>query len=250
MFYSDKIVAALQKGEMETLYGEPVKRRFYLLDDKEAPVPPSPHIPDYWLNPPHHPSALLHLCLDDPSQIQLKIADFSESYILDPTSSGGAAQPRLLLAPDMYRPPEGLIPSIQEARVTSSPATDIWNLAVLFHVLFTYKTGLFLSSFKEDDILCEQVLLLGRLPESLWSRWRNRHQYFDDQGNWIGPPSRHRPLRQFLKFREGEMDDELERTLFETMLRGMVCYESERRMKVDEMMSSEWFGKYCIVHLS
>ena len=93
MFYSDKIVAALQKGEMETLYGEPVKRRFYLLDDKEAPVPPSPHIPDYWLNPPHHPSALLHLCLDDPSQIQLKIADFSESYILDPSSSGRAAQP-------------------------------------------------------------------------------------------------------------------------------------------------------------
>lgn len=41
------------------------------------------------------------------------------------------------------------------------------------------------------------------------------------------------------------MDDEEERKLFETMLRGMVDYDSEHRMKMTDIVKSEWFVKYC-----
>lgn len=97
-----------------------------------------------------------------------------------------------------------------------------------------------MSHFREDELLCEMVLVLGRLPEPLWSRWTHRHQYFDDQCNYIG--TKRRPLSQswkFSKFGDCVTDGEKERKLFETMLREMVDYDSQRRMKAVEIVNSD-----------
>ncbi|KAJ8514894.1 hypothetical protein ONZ45_g7631 [Pleurotus djamor] len=251
LFYSDKLVDALKKEGVEAVYGAPRTDPLILLDrkDREHPAPPSPHAPAYSVVTPYS-EFLVHLCLDDPSQTSLRIADFSESYILDPQT-----QPLPLHAPDMYRPPEGLIPSIHESKVFSSHATDIWNLAVLFHVLFSGGCGLFACGLElwrpsqyEDVILCEMVSVLGRLPEPLWLRWSGRQKYFNDQGTWIGPVQS-APSGRFLRLFKGTMDD-IEEKAFETMLRGMVRYEGERRMTIDDVLNSEWFVKYCTPDVS
>jgi hypothetical protein len=63
-----------------------------------------------------------------------------------------------------------------------TPAFDIWTLAILFHILYTGVSGLFLSG-SDDTILCEMVRLIEKLPEPYWSSWENRNDYFDE-GNW------------------------------------------------------------------
>lgn len=42
------------------------------------------------------------------------------------------------------------------------------------------------------------------------------------------------------------MDNRTERETLEKMLRGMVDYVSERRTKVAEIVTCEWFLKYCV----
>ncbi|KAJ8508434.1 hypothetical protein ONZ45_g9288 [Pleurotus djamor] len=240
LLYSDKLHTVVQGEGVEAVYGTPRKVPFYLANEEtrlKQVAPISPHAPEYWVFAAHSDS-LLHLCLDDPSQTRLKIADFSESYILDVSPP-----PRVLCTPDIYRPPEALIPSIRESQVHANLTTDIWNLGVLFHVLLTGGLGLFMSSRREDEILCEMVFLLGRFPETLWSRWPNRPNYFDDQGNWVGG-SRHHLSGKFLKLSKDVMNTAEESELLEIMLRGMVRYEGESRMKVEDVMASEWFLKY------
>ncbi|KAL0947761.1 hypothetical protein HGRIS_013839 [Hohenbuehelia grisea] len=248
LIHSNELQAALKKGPLEAYFGEPQKCKFNLRISTGAPPPSSPHVPEYYVLRPD-PTPLLHLCLDDPSRARVKIIDFSESYILNPNFPSDT-QPRPLHAPLVYRPPEGLLP---DAPASSSPATDIWSLAVLFNIIFTGGGELFgpgggslfrVPSKQADYLLCEMVLALGRFPEPLWSRWPNRHQYFDEKGNWIGEQKPSICSGHFPRIYWDEKDKH-EWALFTKILRRMVDYDSECRATISDLVRSEWYETYC-----
>ncbi|KJA12935.1 hypothetical protein HYPSUDRAFT_209980 [Hypholoma sublateritium FD-334 SS-4] len=237
--------------EMSTYFGMPNQRTLCLTEDpdtSDGPIPVPPHIPRYVIQRPD-PTPILHLCLDDPTEVGVRICDFSESSVfhIDMAPPSTKPCPRVANIPKPYRAPEIMLgePSLP------SPSTDVWAVAVLFHYLLTGGAGLFHSPYGvADELLREMVLILGKLPEPTWSAWATRGQFFDEDGKWmadhIPPPA---PSGRFLKLRDGVMDDK-ERASFETMLRSMVTLQPEKRATMEDVVNSEWFVRYCDSHSS
>jgi serine/threonine-protein kinase SRPK3 len=243
LLYSPKIANWSTIEDIEKNLGKP-ERYPFRLDDASGSLPPaSPHVPSYCVPAPSYDSttSLLHLCLDDPEQAHIKICDFSESFLFHPTTP----TKRRSNSPKIFRDPQTMFDTTD--LVCPTPATDVWALAVLFHMLFTGGCGLFpCGSFgKDDDTLREMIFLLGKLPEPYWSRWSNRARYFDDDANWVGEKRHLRKISgQFLKLWDEDVMDTEERRLFEDMLRSMVVYDPERRINADDVVNSSWFVKY------
>ncbi|KAK7061247.1 kinase-like domain-containing protein [Favolaschia claudopus] len=249
---STKLSILASQEEIESYYGEPEKCSLRLMpskvtthegvDDDSSFPPLAPHVPRYVIETPD-PTPLLHLCLDEPEHVHVKLCDFSESSVIDPSVS---TAPRIANIPKLYRAPEIMLgqPSIP------SPSTDIWALAVLFHSLFTGGASLFYSSYGlQDELLREMVLVMKtKLPEPTWSSWASRSRFFDEEGRWIADASISESLPyhsgKFLKIREGVID-ERERGLLKQMLKSMVALEPEERVTIEDVVKSEWFTQYC-----
>ncbi|KAL0947757.1 hypothetical protein HGRIS_013835 [Hohenbuehelia grisea] len=246
LLHSDKIQAAFKEGPLEKYLGKPLIRKLEIRGDPDAPVPSSPHVPAYCVIQPD-PTPLLQLCFADPSHIRIKICDFSESHVVDP-SADYKTQPKILFSPHIFRAPEGLIPNARDTQAISSFASDVWCLAVVYHLMLT-GNAVFCSSDLEDDILCEMVLALGPLPEPLWSGWPNRKQFFDDHGNWIPMYFPDTFSGVIPKIYDNELKDLEEERLFGSLLRDMVDYNPELRLTIGEVMESDWFVKYCSAYL-
>lgn len=245
LLYSPQISAWSTQEDVEKYLGKPRKAPLKLRDACGSAPSPSPHIPAYCVPTPSHSAviSLLHLCLDDPSQVHLKICDFSESFIYDPI----APIRRPTNSPKVYRDPQTMLNNGNAIEpVCPSLSTDIWALAVLFHQLLTGWL-LFPSAYRQEDIILrEMVLVLGRFPEPYWSLWTNRALYFDYDGDWVGDESKLSCVSGvFLKVQDEQMDDE-EMRLFEDMLRSMVIYDPDRRINADDMVATPWFVKYCM----
>lgn len=100
------------------------------------------------------------------------------------------------------------------------------------------------SRGEEDEVLYNMVLILTRLPEPYWSHWTNRKLYFDEDGKWVGDNRKlSTNARTFLRIGSSAMDAE-ERSMFEDLLRKMVVYDLEERIKIYEVVASPWFVKY------
>jgi serine/threonine-protein kinase SRPK3 len=133
---------------------EPPRRNTISLRKSTDAVPSSPHVPVYVVITPD-PTALLKLCLSDPSQVHVKICDFSEAFI-----HNNLANSRKLHTPLVYVAPEILLDNVP------SPASDVWAFAVLVHNLMSGNGGLFPSYHGIfNEVLHEMVLALGKLPE-------------------------------------------------------------------------------------
>lgn len=184
-------------------------------------------------------NSLLWLCLEDPSQAHIKICDFSESFIFD----SAAPVKRIANAPVVFRDPQSMFANTVLSYPT--PATDIWALAVVFNILFTDGCPLF-EGRESDEVLCDMVAYLGKLPEPYWTSWENRKLYFDDEGYSVYDRSGlATSFGEFLEDQEIKMDDEA-RKMFEDMLRRMVVYDPADRIKADELVASQWFVKCCV----
>ncbi|KAJ6558424.1 kinase-like domain-containing protein [Mycena vulgaris] len=237
LLYSPEIVAWSSQEDVEEYLGKPQLESLEYRPDTLPPIL-APHIPQYYVYM-SDPTPLLRLCLNDPTKAQVKICDFSESFIFD---SSAAPVQRSINSPVKYRAPEGLL---DPQDCYPGPSTDIWALAVLFHMLFTGGCGIF-PGLKADQTLREMVILLGKLPEPYWSSsWGNRKLHFDDEGNWVGKAGELPKVSgMFLKLGEETMCDE-DRKLFEAMLRSMVVYDPEKRLTAEDVVQSPWFIKCC-----
>ncbi|KAF7322179.1 Protein kinase [Mycena kentingensis (nom. inval.)] len=197
-----------------------------------ARAPSSPHRPEYILNGLSAYPNLLRLCLQQPN---IKLCDFSESYI--PT----LPLPPRFGTPRAFRPPDALL--AVPPHVT--PELDIWALGVLFHSLLS-GTALFRYSSHgrnradDDELLTDITRKLGQFPEPVWSMWdpERRRRIFGDGA---------KPLRTSAKLL-GSMEHVLrpaERASFEKLLRSMLRYDAEKRVKVSRVLGSRWFLDNC-----
>ncbi|KAF7316214.1 Protein kinase [Mycena indigotica] len=184
----------------------------------------SPHQPRYLVPGMCDDPYLLQLCLRQP---HIKICDFSESSI--PTLT----DPPYLASPLILRPPEAILGFLEHPTLQS----DIWALAVLCHLLFANGRSLF---YRGDKMLLDMVLNLGKLPEELWTSWPG-HTDFDDQGRAIRGPN----VSIFLKFGFETIPEGKERKVLETLLRSMVCYDTQKRLTAEQVVVSEWVAEYC-----
>ncbi|KAJ6463435.1 kinase-like domain-containing protein [Mycena sanguinolenta] len=207
-------------SDVENDIGPPRKREFG--------ATPSPHLPQYLVPGVNENIEFLRRCLAKP---RVKLCDFSEGYIPSLLQPPGLASPRIL------RPPEALLGDLPHATTES----DIWALAVLVHYLFTGGCGLFYD--RDDRMLQDMVLNLGKFPEPFWSRWKNRNQFFDEHGRSLDASvsSRFLKLRVAMAMPEGGE----EHVAFEALLKSMVRYDPQSRIPADQVIKSAWFQRYC-----
>ncbi|KAF8149448.1 kinase-like domain-containing protein [Crassisporium funariophilum] len=210
--------------QMLQYFGEP-RKRLLTRRDRE-PTTTSPHVPAYLVTSPDA-ADLLKVCLtptptnDIP---HIKICDFGEAFLWK-----GTPRSRNLNTPRVYAAPEVIFHS------PISPATDVWALAVLMHMILSGGMSLF-SSYRgdEDEVVREMVLILGKLPEPWWRQWKGRKEWFDGNGIFTGDRTKLPPVSGKLVkvFGMGEED----RKAFERLVKKMVCYEMKDRISADEVV--------------
>jgi serine/threonine protein kinase len=168
----------------------------------------------------------LKLCLSDPTQLNIRICDFSEAFIYIPGIK------RKVYTPPVYAAPEILLDNCP------SPASDVWAFAVLFNFLFTscYIFPSVQSADRSNEVLCHMVVVQGKLPEHLWLKWADRGRYFDDNAQWVADPERfpHGLVGRVFSIRSDRMDA-AEREIFESMLWRMVAYDPKERLTMTEV---------------
>ena len=158
--------------------------------------------------------------------------------------------------------PEYTPPEMYFEEKIGTPA-DVWGLAC---TIFQIHAGFPLfSSFLKRDILKRIVETLGKLPDPWWGAFKERHKWFDEDGNpkatgtakktsikqklaMIGcqsaPPSHHRSRSGII---DGPMtergtrldDDEIE--VLGDLLEKMLKYRLQDRIKMCEVVAHHWF---------
>jgi hypothetical protein len=98
------------------------------------------------------------------TSLHVKVCDFSIPRL---------QSTRHLATPFALRPPQAFL-AILNAKTDTVPHAaidmDVWALAVLIHLLFTYQDCLF-GADKHGRILSRMVLYLGKFPKALWESW-------------------------------------------------------------------------------
>ncbi|KAF7307275.1 Protein kinase [Mycena indigotica] len=205
-----------------------------ITDNRRLPTTPTPHMPKYLVIPlvRRFTNSFIWSCMLKP---QIKLCDFSESYMASMTT------PPRLACPHILRPPEGILTQLPHATL----ALDIWALAVVMYQILTNGELLF---FQFDDYILEAITLtLGKFPEPLWSSWSNRAEFFDDDGNPVHRPGQSdtASMTSLSEKAEGRTDDKQENAALAAMLEMMLRYDAESRSSSSDLVQCEWIVEYC-----
>lgn len=186
------------------------------------------------------------------SDTKIVITDFGEAYVPAETLRTHSNTPA------SYAPPE--------ARFTDSPlsfSADIWSLACTVWEVLSFKPLFEPWGATDDDILADQVDLLGKLPEEWWARWDSRRDYFTEDGE-LDIDARHRRygdvrhtwddcLERCIRRprREDGMEEmsEREEEALLGMMRSMLVFRPEARVSVAEVMGSAWMKEWALPDL-
>ncbi|EJP66483.1 protein kinase domain protein [Beauveria bassiana ARSEF 2860] len=179
-------------------------------------------------------------------ETDLLLIDFGESFA--PKSSTRPCEDcRSHLA---ARPPES---HFEPLSPLSFPA-DIWCLGLAIWNLFAIRP-LFAAAFSPPAaIIAQHVDALGPLPSDWWSRWEERGDYFDENGNSIqgqyGGPTLNKAFDDWLhknrlEFEVGSFSEE-EKTAFLQLLRRMLSYDPLKRPTADEVLKSGWIANWAM----
>ncbi|KAF8887120.1 kinase-like protein [Infundibulicybe gibba] len=187
----------------------------------------------------------------------LLLIDFGQSFVVDQMKAQHEpATPLHYLSPEAF------------FDMKLSFASDVWALAC---TIFEIRAGcpLFDSLFGSEALVLKQVVeTLGRFPEPWWSRWDDRHTWFDETGE---PKSEEEQMKQGVlltsskssisqKLNEiGEQDDPpdtddgnmIEKTgtrleaeeieLLADLLGKMLRYRPQDRINMAEVLRHPWF---------
>ncbi|KAF7301343.1 Protein kinase [Mycena indigotica] len=194
-----------------------------------------PHIPEYLVPGLTINTTNLHLCF---TKSNVKICDFSESYMASLSTIPQLATPLAL------RPPDAVLDTMPHA----TTELDIWALGVTFHMLLVgglepfICPGGFLGGKRDwNRMLKEMVLRMGKFPEPLWSQWNRRNDDFDDDGQPLDSNTKI-PSRLVSKYCDlhGE-----ELVVYEALLRSIFQYQPHERITAEQLVSSTWICDYC-----
>lgn len=179
------------------------------------------------------------------AEAEVLLSDFGESFLASSTSRYHSNSPL------SFRPPE--------ANFLLAPlgmSADIWSLAcVIWEVLG--QRPLFESWMATtDEVLADQVELLGKLPPEWWARWAARSQFYsEDKTSGVIEATRERPegverwgwgerleLCVQRPRREAglpQMGDD-ERAVLLELLQSMIRFDPEARITARELRGSRW----------
>ncbi|KDR74745.1 hypothetical protein GALMADRAFT_280147 [Galerina marginata CBS 339.88] len=195
------------------------------------------HLPKKLHSAPHF-LPLLELCLASTDSIHVKICDFGEAFLY-PTDDKSVPNAIQLNTARPYCAPEIIF-----REPAPGPPTDIWALAVLLHMVLSGNCEVFPMRRNQDKILLrEMVLALGKLPDRWWTLWKERAEYFDEDGKFIGDRSDLFPSTGKLLKEWGLSGDD--RTVLEILMRGMLRYEMEDRITADtvvKLIPASWLS--------
>jgi serine/threonine-protein kinase SRPK3 len=109
----------------------------------------------------------------------------------DPAHPAGTK--RKLNCPNVHAAPEVIFDDL------ASPSSDIWAMGNTMHQILT-GGGLEGLTFipgaehcSKDDGVAETVRILGKLPETWWSRWEARSKHYDEEGRLTGEMKTNNP---------------------------------------------------------
>lgn len=181
-------------------------------------------------------------------EAEVLLGDFGESFM--PSSTD-----RLYSnSPPSFRQPEARFPSTP----LGFPA-DIWSLACLVWDVLGQRPLFESWMATDDEVLADEVDLLGKLPPEWWTRWEARSGFYAEDGEAgirLAPERPPGTVRwgwdERLEFciqrprREDGLDEigEDERAALLSMLRSMLQFEPERRATAKQLRQNCWMKRW------
>lgn len=228
---------SLSVEELNTQYGSPELVPVSRVDGGSLP----PNVPKQAVVPLYLGKKANELSLADAN---LVVIDFGEAF-------APATITRLCedcRSPLAARPPEAHF----EPRTPLSYSADIWSLGIALWNLIGMEP-LFSDEFvTPDNVIAQQVDVLGPMPTRWWQHWEQRHQFFDEAGNSTQGQHAHPPLSEAfdvwaqksrIKHNVGVFSDE-EKAAFLDLLRRMLSFDPQARPSAVDVLQSDWVIKW------
>ncbi|KAG5969417.1 hypothetical protein E4U56_008319 [Claviceps arundinis] len=218
-------------------YGEPVKESINWLDPRRASAYPS--APSYVVTPILFDRSRITL-----GEAMLTLSDFGVAFRPEDKSRFASYTPIMLRPPEAYHDPE----------MPLTFASDIWSLGCVIFELLAIGSLIQLMMPDPDEVIAEQIDLLGPMPPAWWEKWEARSDWFDENSqllNGLWSPealkgrfewSVQRPRRE--KESDTLAEDELDAVL--SLFKRMLTWSPGDRADVSEVLSSTWMTKWAL----
>jgi serine/threonine-protein kinase SRPK3 len=180
------------------------------------------------------------------SDARVLLGDFGEAFTPEEFRRGEDCHTPLAM-----RPPEARF----EPQAPLSYSADIWSLATTSWEIIGMK-AIFSSEFATaDEVVSQQIDVLGPMPLSWWNAWEELSQFFDEdgrpkEGRYVWPPIDEAFEEGVQKYRRkrdrvGEFDREETAAILDLMRR-MLAFRPEERPTAEEVLKSEWMVKWVL----
>lgn len=203
--------------------------------------------------PPNVPAkAVIPLSLGKPAEefsladARVILADFGEAFA--PGRTDRRAED--CHTPLATRPPEARF----EPQSTLSYSADIWSLATTVWEIIGMK-AIFSSEFvNADEVVAQQIDVLGPMPRSWWERWKEREKFFDADGGPKDSKSAWPPIEEAFeqgvqayrrKLGQGHFEEE-EATAILDLMRRMLTFRPKDRPSAAEVLESDWVVRWVL----
>lgn len=220
-------------------YGKPESVSIKRCDGKPLP----PNVPEKAVIPLYLGKDAEEFSLAD---TQLLVSDFGEAF----TPSSDVRLGKNCHTPLAMRPPEARF----EPQSPLSFSADIWSLATAIWEILGMK-AIFSSEFiTADEIVSQQIDVLGPMPLDWWERWDERGQFFNQDGH----PREDRDVwpRIDEAFEEGVQKYRRKREMGEfgrdetaailDLIRQMLAFRPKERPTAEDILKSEWMVKWAL----
>jgi serine/threonine protein kinase len=238
-----KLPSSFDQFSIEKLYdtyGKPETAPIKRSDEK----PLSPGVPEQAVIPLYLGKEAEKFSLSD---TQLLLSDFGEAF----APSSDVRLGKDCHTPLAMRPPEARF----EPQSPLSFSVDIWSLATAIWEILGMK-AIFSSEFiTADEIVSQQIDVLGPMPSSWWERWEERGQFFKQEGHPRGDrdvwprldDAFEEGVQKYRRKREmGEFGRD-ETAAILALMRQMLAFRPEERPTAEEVLKSEWMVKWALL---
>ncbi|KAH8430716.1 uncharacterized protein LDX57_008378 [Aspergillus melleus] len=231
------IIDQLSIEQLYEEYGEPETVPVTARDGKPLP----PNVPATAVIPLYLGKDAEDFTLPDACVI---LSDFGEAFGVDEVRRGEDCHTPLAM-----RPPEARF----QPQGPLTYSADIWSLATTIWEILGMK-AIFSSEFATaDEVISQQIDVLGSMPRDWWKGWEERSQFFDEDGC----PKAGRYVWPHIDqaFEEGvqmyrrkgsrvcEFDGEEAAAILE-LIKRMLAFRPEERPTAEEVLKSDWMVKW------
>ncbi|EGC47658.1 protein kinase [Histoplasma capsulatum var. duboisii H88] len=177
---------------------------------------------------------------------QVLVSDFGEAF----APSSDVRLGENCHTPLAMRPPEARF----EPQSPLSFSADIWSLATTIWEILGMK-AIFSSEFiTADEIVSQQIDVLGPMPLDWWERWDERGQFFNQDGHpredrdvWPRiDEAFEEDVQKYRRKREmGEFGRDETAAILD-LIRQMLAFRPDERPTAEDILKSEWMVKWAL----